>query len=111
MFVTWQTVITAASVITALAVMLKNYNKGYDMVRHQSEQDREIQELREQQEKDAKRLNERRAEDKRQMNAELQLLTYGILACLKGLQEQGCDGDVTAAINRFEKHLNEKAHS
>ena len=111
MYVTWQTIISAASVITALTVLLRNYNKGYDMVRHQAEQDKAIDGLREQQEKDAKRLRECRAEDRRQINAELQLLTYGILACLKGLQEQGCDGDVTAAINRFEKHLNEKAHS
>lgn len=38
------------------------------------------------------------------------ILTYGILACLKGLQEQGCDGPVTEAIAKIEKHLNVKAH-
>lgn len=38
------------------------------------------------------------------------ILTEGILACLKGLQEQGCDGDVTKAISKIEAHLNKKAH-
>lgn len=38
------------------------------------------------------------------------LLTYGVLACLKGLSEQGCDGPVTEAIQKIEKHLNIQAH-
>ena len=38
------------------------------------------------------------------------LLTQGVLACLKGLQEQGCDGPVTVAIKQIERHLNQQAH-
>ena len=38
------------------------------------------------------------------------VLTYGVLACLKGLKEQGCDGPVTEAINKIEKHINQAAH-
>ena len=38
------------------------------------------------------------------------LLTYGVLACLKGLKEQGCNGPVSEAINKIEKYLNKKAH-
>lgn len=41
---------------------------------------------------------------------EQSILTYGVLACLKGLSEQGCDGPVTEAIAKIEKHLNVKAH-
>lgn len=48
--------------------------------------------------------------DIKAMKKEQQLLTYGILACLKGLKEQGCNGPVTEAINKIDKHLNEKAH-
>lgn len=44
------------------------------------------------------------------MQDEQCLLTYGVLACLKGLSEQGCNGPVTEAINKIEKHLNLKAH-
>ena len=35
---------------------------------------------------------------------------YGILACLKGLKEQGCNGPVTEALHTLEKHLNQSAH-
>jgi len=111
MTITWQTIITFAAVITAIITIFKQYNRGYDMIKHQAEQDKAIEDLAKRHEADEKRRDAMREEDRRHMNEELQLLTYGILACLKGLHEQGCDGDVTQAINRFEKHLNEKAHS
>ena len=45
------------------------------------------------------------------INQELELLTYGILACLKGQREQGCNGPVCDAIEKIETHLNKKAHN
>jgi len=50
-------------------------------------------------------------EDIKQMKAEQSILTLGVLACLKGLSEQGCNGPVTEAIDKIERHLNERAHS
>ncbi|MCI9483770.1 MAG: branched-chain amino acid ABC transporter permease [Clostridiaceae bacterium] len=54
--------------------------------------------------------------DKRQ-DAELKairreqtLLCYGMTACLKGMKEQGCNGPVTTALDKLEKHLNQAAH-
>ena len=41
---------------------------------------------------------------------ELTLICYGVLACLKGLKEKGCNGPVTEALNKLEKHLNQAAH-
>lgn len=38
------------------------------------------------------------------------VICYGVMACLKGLKEQGCDGPVTAALDKLEKHLNQAAH-
>lgn len=38
------------------------------------------------------------------------LLCYGIKACLQGLVEQGCDGPVHDALDKLDKHLNQKAH-
>ena len=86
---TLQTVITAAAVITAITVILKNYNRGYDFVQKQEEHDKEIKAIKEEQ----------------------ALIISGVLACLKGLSEQGCDGAVTAAIAEIEEHLNKKAHT
>ena len=45
-----------------------------------------------------------------QQQEEMCMLTYGVLACLKGLQEQGCNGPVSEAINKIEKYINKKAH-
>lgn len=86
--VSWQTLITAAAVLTAVITLVGRYNKLYDWIKKQGEQDEKIKEMQEEQ----------------------AILTYGILACLKGLKEQGCNGPVTEAINKIEKHLNEKAH-
>ena len=44
------------------------------------------------------------------MKEEQCLLTFGILACLKGLKEQGCNGPVTETIDKIERHINKKAH-
>lgn len=87
--VSWQTIITAAAVLGAVMTIMKTYNKGYDLVKHQKEQDKFIQDTQE----------------------ELTLLTYGVLACLKGLHEQGANGPVTEAIDKIEKHVNQRAHS
>ena len=54
--------------------------------------------------------------DKRQsklikdIQKEQTLLCYGIKACLQGLAEQGCDGPVHDALDKLDKHLNQKAH-
>lgn len=89
MMVTWQTVVTVSAVLAAIFSILRYYNRGYDWVKKQDQQEKEIKSIKEEQ----------------------QLLTFGVLACLKGLQEQGCDGSVTDAIDKIEKHLNEKAHT
>lgn len=53
---------------------------------------------------------EKQDQDIKAIKEEQTILTQGILACLQGLKEQGCNGPVTEAIERIEKYLNEKAH-
>lgn len=88
MLVTTQDIITAAAVLAAALALLGSYNRAYNWYRKQDRQDEDIASLKEEQ----------------------GLLTYGVLACLKGLKEQGCNGPVTEAIGRIEKHLNRQAH-
>lgn len=38
------------------------------------------------------------------------IILQGLLACLKGLQEQGCDGAVTKSIDQIETYLMKKSH-
>lgn len=45
------------------------------------------------------------------MRAELQILCFGMRACLSGLREQGCNGPVTEALAALDKHLNKQAHT
>lgn len=59
---------------------------------------------------ESKEMLERHDAAIKENNEELALLTFGILACLKGVHELGANGPVTEAINKIEKHLNEKAH-
>ncbi|MDD4291083.1 MAG: branched-chain amino acid ABC transporter permease [Clostridia bacterium] len=82
------TIITVAAVITALGVIFGVVFAVYKWFIKQEKQDKDIKEIKDEQ----------------------TLLTYGVLACLKGLKEQGCDGPVTTAINTIEKHINKQAH-
>lgn len=82
------TIITLAAVVGAAAALLGYYNKVYGWYKRQQAQDRDIAAIK----------------------AEQTLLTYGVLACLKGMKEQGCNGPVSEAITKIEKHINQKAH-
>lgn len=42
---------------------------------------------------------------------ENQVLVYGLLACLDGLQQLGCNHNVTKAYAELQKHLNRRAHN
>lgn len=86
---TWTTVIAAAGGIAALVAIIGYLVKVIVWFQRQKQQDKEIVAIKEEQ----------------------QLLTYGVLACLKGLKEQGCNGPVTEAINKIEKHINAAAHA
>ena len=50
------------------------------------------------------------ADEVRETRYEQEIICYGVLACLKGLGELGCNGPVTDARNALEKHLNKAAH-
>ena len=88
MYVNWHTIITAATVIAAIVAFGTYFTKVHNWVLQQNKQDTDISGIKK----------------------ELQITTYGLLACLKGLAEQGCDGPVKEAIVKIEKQLNAKPH-
>lgn len=96
---TWQTIITASAVIAAVVAIAANFAKIVRWVDKQKKQDDAIAALR-----------ETHNADMDHMKQEQTLIVYGLLACLKGLKEQGCNGPVTEAIGKIEKHLNQRAH-
>lgn len=89
MYVDVNTIITAASLLAAIGAIFSVVFAVYRWYLRQNRQDTEIEKLK----------------------SEQCLLTYGILACLKGLKEQGCNGPVTEAIDKIEKHINKQAHN
>lgn len=108
--ITSQTIITAGALITALTAIIVVIFKFVRWVDRQKAQDNEIKELKSQHNKDVEDLKKLEADDVASIMREQQILMYGVLACLKGLKEQGCNGPVTEAINTIEKHLNKRAH-
>lgn len=84
----FQTIIAVGSVLTALGVIWKALSKISKFISRQEKQDDEIAAIR----------------------SEQTLICYGVLACLKGLKEKGCNGPVTEALDKLEKHLNKAAH-
>lgn len=82
--------------ISALAAVVYKVIKWFQA---QEKQSKDIEELRKQEKKDIQAIKDEQC-----------LMTYAILACLKGLKEQGCNGPVTEAIGKVEKHINQSAH-
>lgn len=83
-----EVIITTASVVTALGVIFGILFTFFKWLMKRDKNDVEIREIK----------------------VEQSVLTKGVLACLKGLKEQGCDGPVTIAITEIEDHINKQAH-
>lgn len=79
---------TIAATITALGVIFGAIFAVHRWFLKQEKQDKDIKAIKEEQ----------------------TVLTQGVLACLQGLHEQGCNGPVTATIEKIETHLNKQAH-
>lgn len=77
-----------AATITALGVIFGAVFAVYKWFLKQEKQDKDIKSIKEEQ----------------------SILIEGVLACLMGLKEQGCNGPVTDAISKIETHLNKQAH-
>lgn len=88
MYIDVESIKSAATLITALTVIGGVLIAGYNFYLRQKKQDEELMAIR----------------------SELQVLCFGVRACLSGLREQGCNGRVTEALDKLDKHLNEKAH-
>ena len=59
---------------------------------------------------DIEELNEQHNKDLRDVQDELCILNYAVLAALDALKQQGYNGGVTDARDKLEKHINHKAH-
>lgn len=88
MYIDTNIIITSASLITALVVIFSAIFAIYKWYLKQNRQDVDIKKIKDEQ----------------------CLLTYGILACLDGLQQLGANHSVPEVRSRIEKHINKQAH-
>lgn len=93
-----------------LVKFFKMLFEGRDWVKAQDDQTDEIEKLKNETSERFSEVYKTHNEAVKEIKEEQTLIVYGTLACLKGLAEQGCDGPVHDAINKFEKYLNQKAH-
>lgn len=89
LYITIERIIKLGALLGALALIVSYLIKFVMWLTRQKKQDAEIKAI----------------------NEELTLLTYGLRACLTGLQKLGCDGPVSDAIDKIDKHINQKAHN
>ena len=82
------TIITVASLITALGVILGFVFKVHKWYLKQEKQDEEI----------------------KQIKKENTLICYALSACLDGLQQLGANHTVPIAKEKLDKYLNQQAH-
>ena len=99
MYISIDTIIKIGALIGALGIIVGLLIAGYKFYLKPEKLAKRMENLRKMHEDDIRKINEEQC-----------LITYGLLACLKGLREQGCNGPVTDGINRIEKHLNKQAH-
>jgi hypothetical protein len=85
---TTQLILLIASVITAFGVIFGAVFSFHNWILKREKNDTDIKAIKEEQ----------------------SILTRGVLACLKGLKEQGCNGPVTEAIQDIEEYVNKQAH-
>ena len=88
MYVTWQTIVAVASVLTAIGVIIGAVLRIHKWYLDQQRLKEEITEI--------------KAEDT--------LICFALSACLDGLQQLGANHTVPVAKAKLDKFLNEQAH-
>ena len=112
-----QWILIAAALLGALKPILGLLGRlfgalfqGRDWLKERENQAEEIKKLRQDTEQRFLQVDESHKRSIKEIKEEQSIIIYGNLACLKGLEEQGCNGPVREAIERIEKYLNHKAH-
>ena len=88
MYIDWDIIINIGKVVSSLSIIVGIFVSIYKFIEQDKRQQNEITAIKREQ----------------------TLICEGIVACLKGLKEQGCNGPVTSALEKMEDHLNQAAH-
>lgn len=86
--ITWQTIVTAAAVLTAVVTIFGFVFAVYKWYLKQESQDKDIARIKE----------------------EDTLICFALSACLDGLQQLGANHTVPIAKDKLDKYINRQAH-
>lgn len=92
-------IIKLAEIIGAFSVILGVVIGGYKLYDKLIDRIAELE----------RRVNELEKQN-HNINKENALVIYALGACLDGLHQQGCNGEVTKAIEKINKYINNAAH-
>ena len=110
MYIDMETIKAAGTLFGVITSVVGMMFAAYKWYLKQNALKEEVDELRKEHDEKIDKLRKEHVDDIKKIEEEACLHTYGILACLKGLQEKGCNGPVTEAIEKYEKYLNKRAH-
>ena len=113
-----------AAIGGGIAIVIKcvnSINANHDRFQKYDDYDRRINELADRSDELEKRIEEKFTETQekiqtdidakfQQINSELCMLSYCVGATLDGLKQLNCNGKVSEAKEKMDKHLNQKAH-
>ncbi len=111
MEITFDSIIKFAALLGALLTIGGLVITAVKWFLNQDKQSADIKALEERHKEDMKQSREKEAEDMKEIKDELCVLSFSMLAVFDGLQQLHCNGNVTKARDRLEKHLNQKAHN
>ena len=97
-------ILTALITIGGVAVAIIKW------VLNQNKQSDDIDALKKKHDADMAATKEQEKADVQAIKDKLCVLSYAMLAALDGLKQLHCNGEVTKAHDRLEKHLNQTAH-
>jgi len=104
------TLIILGSVVTAILTIGGVAVAIIKWVLNQNKQSDDIVALKKKHDEDMAATKEQEKADVQAIKDELCVLSYAMLAALDGLKQLHCNGEVTKAHDRLEKHLNQTAH-
>lgn len=107
---TWQSIITAGSVVAALTTIITLLVKLVRWVDKQKKQDTDIKALQAKHDKDMTDLKNAQKQQMHDIQHELTIICHGLRGALAGLIEQGCNGPCKKALEKLDTHLNNAAH-
>lgn len=99
MYITVDKIVEFAAVLAAVIAICTAAYKVVKWLQTQEKQSSDIDELK-----------KKEAADIQEIMDEQCMISYALLACLDGLKQLNCNGPVTEAHNRLQKHLNKRAH-